>query len=791
MAVDGEVKIKTAIDNSGLDKGLKETESKIKKTSDILKSGFAKSAVVVAGVTAAVTAAKKAVDDLTEAYKTQIKAETQLESAAKNNPYLTTESVQRLKDYASQLQSISTTGDEELIPYMGRLASMGRTESEIMEIMAVSLDVAASGTMSLESAMMNLAKTFGGYAGELGEVNPKIKALTQEQLRNGEAVRVMKEQYAGIAEEVAKSTGSAEQLNNAIGDLKEELGAPFEKALTPVRQFFTELIGGWADAKRAKREYDEASELNETGKGTSASLSTQLETEQKKLEELKKSREENLELLNNEQKLNERISLSRGYVSRTTFENLEKSLLSQIEKQESLVKGLEEELKIKREIEKADAEKAAALEKEAKQIAEKNARDAEAIKYIEQNEKALQKQFDAMRINAEQTGNNVKEQDKFNAMLQSYISLVTESNGLVTEGNQYAKQRLEQLKAQAELAKAELESNTESAQTEEERLEINEKLKSLYEAMAEISTGETSVIETMQGQLAELDRLYSEVVNFTELTEKQRLEIETEYGEKRKLLEKSIAEAKKQYAVESVVEVASTVASLASQLEQVVSDATALTAQANEAETERQLGNLAAQYNEGIISYEEYVAKKEKIDKQAAQKQYKLDMFNWTASLLTATANIAQGVSQAIAQGGVLGIITGALVAAAGAVQIATITANKPRPPSFATGGIVQGSSYTGDRIQANVNSGEMILTAQQQRNLWELANTGRGGGSVVNMPITIENTISDRARASAEVTENGIRVIIDDMVNSSMKEGRYTESIGIAQARGEGVRYL
>ena len=213
--------------------------------------------------------------------------------------------------------------------------------------------------------------------------------------------------------------------------------------------------------------------------------------------------------------------------------------------------------------------------------------------------------------------------------------------------------------------------------------------------------------------------------------------------------------------------------------------------QANEAETERQLGNLATQYNEGIISYEEYVAKKEKIDKQAAQKQYKLDMFNWTASLLTATANIAQGVSQAIAQGGVLGIITGALVAAAGAVQIATITANKPRPPSFASGGIVPGTSYSGDRVQANVNSGEMILTSQQQRNLWEIANTGRGGGNVVNMPITIENTISDRARASAQVTESGIRVIIDDMVNSSMRAGRYNDSMSVAQARGEGVRYL
>ena len=256
MAVDGEVKIKTAIDNSKLDEGLKETENKIKKASDSFKTGFAKSAVAVAGVTAAIATAKKVVDELTDSYRTQIQAETQLESAAKNNPYLSSESVKRLKDYAGQLQSISTTGDEELLPYMGRLASMGRTESEIMEIMAVSLDVAASGTMSLESAMMNLAKTFGGYAGELGETNPKIKALTQEQLKNGEAVRVMKEQYAGIAEEVAKSTGSAQQLKNAMGDLKEELGAPFERALTPVRNFFTELIGGWANAKKAKREYE-------------------------------------------------------------------------------------------------------------------------------------------------------------------------------------------------------------------------------------------------------------------------------------------------------------------------------------------------------------------------------------------------------------------------------------------------------------------------------------------------------------------------------------------------------
>lgn len=37
---------------------------------------------------------------------------------------------------------------------------------------------------------------------------------------------------------------------------------------------------------------------------------------------------------------------------------------------------------------------------------------------------------------------------------------------------------------------------------------------------------------------------------------------------------------------------------------------------------------------------------------------------------------------------------------------------------NFATGGIVGGSSFFGDRITANVNSGEMILNGRQQRQL-------------------------------------------------------------------------
>ena len=265
---DGYIRIDTKIDKGTsdkdldkLDKRLKETEKTgNKSTASLLKTG-----VALGSVAAAAKVAAAVVKDLTDSYKKQEKAEVQLESAAKNNPLLSTASVKALKDYASELQSMTVYGDEELLPFMAQLAASGRTQVEIMEIMSAATDMAASGQFTLDSAVRNLNKAYGGLSGELGEAIPEIKALTAEQLKNGGATKLMAERYKGIAAETAAATGTQEQLNNAIGDLKEEFGAGFEKGIAPIRRFFTELISGWANAKREKREYYEAKEGAEKG----------------------------------------------------------------------------------------------------------------------------------------------------------------------------------------------------------------------------------------------------------------------------------------------------------------------------------------------------------------------------------------------------------------------------------------------------------------------------------------------------------------------------------------------
>lgn len=117
------------------------------------------------------------------------------------------------------------------------------------------------------------------------------------------------------------------------------------------------------------------------------------------------------------------------------------------------------------------------------------------------------------------------------------------------------------------------------------------------------------------------------------------------------------------------------------------------------------------------------------------------------------------------------------------------MTANKPKPPQFANGGIVPGTSYSGDNVIARVNSGEMVLNSAQQGNLWNMLNGGMGGG--INMPITINNNASDKVKANATMSRNGLIVTVNDIVNSQMQAGRYTGSMNIANAKAEGVKYF
>ena len=82
----------------------------------------------------------------------------------------------------------------------------------------------------------------------------------------------------------------------------------------------------------------------------------------------------------------------------------------------------------------------------------------------------------------------------------------------------------------------------------------------------------------------------------------------------------------------------------------------------------------------------------------------------------------------------------------ASAAQVESKTV-KPTNNTYASGGIVGGTSMTGDNVKINANSGEMVLSRRQQAQLFKMINGGGGGGDI---QLTANLIMDDKAFALA-----------------------------------------
>jgi hypothetical protein len=138
-----------------------------------------------------------------------------------------------------------------------------------------------------------------------------------------------------------------------------------------------------------------------------------------------------------------------------------------------------------------------------------------------------------------------------------------------------------------------------------------------------------------------------------------------------------------------------------------------------------------------------------KIDEEGRKAQYELALKTWKLDLLTATAKTGLSIAASAAIGYPQAIPAVIASAANGTVATGIMLANKPK---FADGGFVPGVSYTGDKVDARVNSGEAVLNVQQQREFMALAN-GRSGASRGNITVG-ETTVIINGNATDETVQ-------------------------------------
>lgn len=174
------------------------------------------------------------------AANTQLQAEAKLLTALKGR-----EDVQkRLMKQASELQSRSLFGDEAIIEQQAYLAALGLSEQQINDTIEAAAQLSVALGMDLTAAVKNLAKTYSGMTGELGESIPALRNLTKEELQAGEAIKYVNDNYKGFAEAAAETgAGPLVQLKNKLGDLAEKVGV----VLLPVLDRVVDVISRVAD----------------------------------------------------------------------------------------------------------------------------------------------------------------------------------------------------------------------------------------------------------------------------------------------------------------------------------------------------------------------------------------------------------------------------------------------------------------------------------------------------------------------------------------------------------------
>lgn len=891
MAKKANASIVISSDTKSAEKGLKKVSKEIesfgKKTKSLgsLSKDLSAIGMVFNGAISAIKTCNAVINDLTDAYKVQANAETLLETAARNNPYLNGANVTNLKNYASQLQSISVYGDEQLLPMMAQLAAAGRTEEQIMKIMSASIDVAASGAMSLDSAVKNLNKTFAGNAGELGEAIPAIRNLTKELLSNGEAVKIVAEQYNGMAEETARATGSAQQLSNAWGDLKEHLGEGLEKAVAPIRRALTSLItsindtiGGIKQARKEAKELKDILDGKTEGKDSSA-----FDTAAKALEARRNEAAEFYKASLGRAAESWAPGMSTSTARLQILDAFKTKSYEELTKAGASVDLLEAKQwydqfqEYERQLSDVRAEYSKKYQQEQEKEKQKalDARKAEIDAAVDAANKQIEKEQRKIELE-ERSGKAIAESEKnqrlYNAAYAAYLEMLEkDANPDELEQSEGARDIYERMRkwqqgagggaakagkaakvpATWEQQVAELSRSIEAVQAEIDRRrevegggdevselesilkkyqdgfvklltenpdkdwekEIHGSLEELYgkmeetaERLADAKGGikakedvesflrsvekaiedsaekeEKKLSEILEEQKRMLNEQAQELIADKNVQADDRIKIEERVRDATIAIDRQITEARRKEAEEQKTidkaawqERIQTGQQFASQLGELLGTLSEINRKAAEADRQAELAELEKKHEEGLLSDEEYAQKKLDIERDAARQQYKSDLWQWTKNCASIVAQTAKAVVSALSSAGnpILGIALAGIVGSIGAAQLGVALAQKPKPPSFATGGIVPGNSWTGDKVQANVNSGEMILTRAQQADLWNTLN-GKGEGGGYN--VSVNNYMGGRAKVNTKQEKGGLTIeVLDQHINLQMARGGY-----------------
>jgi hypothetical protein len=233
-------------------------------SSQSVASQLAAPAAIAATVSAAVLAIARASAECVKEYATWQREQVQFNAAMKLSGSITREGGESLRKYAEEMATLTGADDGAILSMEAFLASAGRNEQQIKQLIQVAADYSTATGKDMRTAVEELNKTYSGSEGRIGQLIPALKDLTDEELKAGKGINVVGEQYKGFAAKLANTTDvELKNFKNAFSDLKAALGHSAVQVYEPFLTYLTNLANKWATAAEYKAAYYDIKDASE------------------------------------------------------------------------------------------------------------------------------------------------------------------------------------------------------------------------------------------------------------------------------------------------------------------------------------------------------------------------------------------------------------------------------------------------------------------------------------------------------------------------------------------------
>ena len=214
-----------------VDKGAKKSFGSAQKSANSFGNtlkGFVGAQAIIGGVRTAWRMMSGTIKDSLALYGVQIQAETQLQQALG----FTSEA---LLTQASNLQQLTTFGDEETIQAQALIAMFVKEENQIRKVIPLVQDFAAAKGLKLAVAADLVSKTLGSSTNALTRYGIQVTGAVGSEERLATMTNSLSKAFKGQAEAIAKTgTGPLKQYNMAVDDLKEDMGGLILLGIKPI-----------------------------------------------------------------------------------------------------------------------------------------------------------------------------------------------------------------------------------------------------------------------------------------------------------------------------------------------------------------------------------------------------------------------------------------------------------------------------------------------------------------------------------------------------------------------------